>query len=307
LKKNLIKHVGFGVITALSLVSFGFSVDAGSSVYTPEPGKPVHYNWGWESPGSGVPADHFTSDFNQSGNYHGGDYFLQTFADDGVKVEADGKTLINRWVDYNGKVDRALWLGIKSGKHTVKTRYLENVANAAVFSDVVPFDSWLAYYYPNDQLSGMPTAAKVIVPNGSLKELAEDFGYGSPAEGISADHFSARYTTAKRITAGTYILRAKADDGIRVFIDGKLAVNGWSNGGYRENAIKLQISDRQTAKTGEQNVHWIEVQYYDSVAVGKLEVSLEPFSQTYVNSWIGEILQTRVLVERLLSLVEKTL
>jgi beta-N-acetylglucosaminidase len=258
-------------------------------------GKTVRQNWGWGSPGNGAGADYFMADYDQSGSYLAGDYFLQAFADDGVKVEVDGKTLINRWSDYTGKLDRSLCLGVKSGKHTVKTHYLEKTGNAAVYSDVVPLDSWLAYYYPNDQVSGMPTAAKVIPPKGTLKKLYQNFGTNSPAAGIAADHFSARYTTAKRISAGTYVLRAKADDGIRVYVDGKLVVNSWKSAGYRENAVKLNIADRNVSNANEKNAHWIQVDYFDSTSAAKLDVSLEPFQQEYVNSWVGEVFPNKNL------------
>ncbi|PLR90780.1 PA14 domain-containing protein [Bacillus sp. T33-2] len=278
----------------------GFSLGAGNSVkaesvYYPDAGKPVHYNWGWGSPGNGVPADNFTATFDQSGNYSSGDYFIQTFADDGVKVEADGHMLINRWSDYTGQPERALWLGVNGGPHTVKTHYLEKVANAAVFSDIVPFDSWLAYYYPNESLAGVPATAKVISPSGDFKNLYEDFGGAAPADGIPADHFSAKYVSAKRIPAGEYILRAKADDGIRVYVDGKLQIDRWTSSAFREDSIKINIADRADAKTGEKDIHWIEVEYFDSVAAGKVEFFLEQFSKATENAWVGEVFPSKDL------------
>lgn len=152
--KKLIVKYGVGAIAAFTLagITYGSSIHAQASVFIPDSGKPVHYNLGWGSHGSGVSPDNFTAIFNQSGDYSSGDYFLQTFADDGVKVEVDGTTLINRWGDYKGKVNRALWLNVTGGHHTVKTHYLENVASAAIYSDIVPFDSWVAYYYSNNPL-----------------------------------------------------------------------------------------------------------------------------------------------------------
>jgi beta-N-acetylglucosaminidase len=281
---NLIRRCGVGLFAALITTGIGQSVQADSAVFKPEAGKPVHYNWGWGSPQKGVPADRFTAIFDQSTTFRAGDYFIQTFADDGVKVEVDGKFPINRWSDYTGKVDRALWIGIKEGQHTVKTHYYENVASAAVFSDVVPLGSWLAYYYPNPNVSGMPVAAKVMG-----ERLYEDFGNKGPAVGVSADNFSAKYSTAKRITEGEYIFRARADDGIRVYLDGKLVIDRWTGGAFREDAIKLSVADRQDAKPGEENIHWIEVEYFDSASVGKVEFFMEPFKEATANEWVGEI------------------
>ncbi|WP_174728994.1 PA14 domain-containing protein [Mesobacillus harenae] len=249
-------------------------------------GGEVHYNWGAGSPGAGVPADYFQAEFDQTQHYGAGDYFIQTLADDGIKVEVDGKWLINRWGNSGGAINRSLWTDVTEGEHRIKTHYYESTGNAAVFSDVVQLDSWLAYYYPNSGLKGVPVAARTLAPVGESKNLLEDFGLGSPGKGVPADHFSARYTTAKRIPAGEYILRAKADDGIRVYVDGKLVLNRWSDSAFREDAIKISLSDRQEAHEREKDVHWIEVQYYDSLGKGKVEFYLQPFNNE--GTWIGE-------------------
>ncbi|PLR83136.1 hypothetical protein CU635_09640, partial [Bacillus canaveralius] len=257
--------------------------------FSEKTGKSVFYNWGSGSPRSGIPSDFFSAIFDQSNSFSAGDYFIQALADDGVKVEVDGNMLIDRWSHYTGKADRTLWLGVTEGQHTVKTHYLENVFGAAILSDIVPLDSWLAYYYPNKELSGMPAASKIISPTGSLKTLYQDFGTGSPAPGVGSDNFSAKYTTAKRVTAGEYILRAKADDGIRVYVDGKLYVDRWTNSGFREDSIKINIADRPGVPEGEKDIHWIDVEYYDLAAEGKVEVGLEPFHEAVKDQWVGEI------------------
>jgi beta-N-acetylglucosaminidase len=291
-KKFISNRIGYsiagGVILALLTTSHASAVES-KPLYEPSPSKYVAYNWGFGSPASNFPVDGFEAKFNQSGYYSGGDYFVQAFADDGVMVTADGNKLIDRWGSNTGKTDRALWLGVQSGNHTVTTDYREGSYSAAVFSHALPLDTWLAYYYPNRNLSGMPTAAKVISPLGDFKKLYQDFGNGSPASGIPSDQFSARYTTAKRITAGEYILRGRADDGIRVYVDGKLVVDEWNNGSFRESAVKLSISDRSGVPDNEKNIHWIEVEYYDSAYSGKVDFFLEPFANSYNNTWVGEI------------------
>lgn len=248
-------------------------------------GKEVRYNWGWGSPIPGIPTDYFTGVFDQSGSYESGDYFIQTFADDGVKVEVNGENLIDRWTDYTGGMERALWLGVSGGNQTVKTHYIENVASAGVYSDIVPLQSWLAYYYPNTKLSGLPVASKVITPSGNSGALSEYFT-GSPASGVGDDYFSARYTTARRIAAGDYILRVKVDDGVRVYVDGNLVLDRWGKLG--EEAIKLSIADHVNASSGEKDIHWIEVEYREEVSVGYINVTLEPFEKEIQSSWVAE-------------------
>jgi beta-N-acetylglucosaminidase/single-stranded DNA-binding protein len=295
LNHNLIRRLGIGIVVVNLTAGMALTAKAENLVFSPPPGQSVHYNWGTGSPGIGFPADHFTALFDQSGNYKSGDYFVQTLADDGVQVEADGQMLIDRWTDSAGIIDRALWLGVKEGQHTVKTHYYENTGEAAVFSDVLPFDSWLAYYYPNETLSGIPTAAKVLQPQGSLNKLSEDNGLGSPAKGVPVDHFSARYVTAKRITAGDYILRAKADDGVRVYVDGKLVLDRWGPGTFQEDATKIQIADNKNAKQGEKDVHWVQVEYLEISGASKVEAFIEPFQSAIDNSWVGEFYSNMTL------------
>ncbi|MEH7010050.1 PA14 domain-containing protein [Neobacillus niacini] len=273
-----------------AFLAAGIKVDAQESVFIPTPGQPVHYNWGSGSPSPGLPADKFTATFDQSQFYVSGDYFIQARADDGVKVEVDNQFLIDRWSNSPVLVtDRALWTGVQGGQHTVKTHYYEDGGNASVFSDVVPFDSWLAYYYPNESMSGAPTAAKVIEPVGELKKLSENNGSGTPIKGINSDHFSASYTSAKRIPAGEYILRAKADDGVRVYVDGKLVLDRWTPAPIlTENAVKIQVSDRADAKAGEKDVHWVEVEYYEGTGNSQVDFSLEPFQKAIEDTWVAE-------------------
>lgn len=253
--------------------------------------RQINENWGSGSPNSLIARDQFTAMVDQSGSYSQGDYFIQTLADDGIRVEADGKWVINRWTPSSGAINKALWLGVNAGEHTVKTHYYEDSGNAVLFSNVVPFDSWLAYYYPNSYLQGTPTAGKIIQPSGDIKRLTQNHGLNSPAAGIPKDHFSAKYTTAKRLAAGDYILRVRADDGVRVYLDGQLVVNNWkANDGKTEDAIKISVKDRVNVPVSEKDIHWIEVEYYDGSGNSFLDVFVEPY-QTAIGStgWIGEV------------------
>ncbi|MEC1525885.1 PA14 domain-containing protein [Neobacillus niacini] len=284
---NLKWRFGAGLLTVM--LPLGVSVHAEENIYAPQSGKPVHYNWGFGSPAKGYPADHFSALFDQSKNYSSGDYFIQTLADDRVRLEADGKWIIDRWSDSAGNIDRALWLGVTEGYHSVKTHYYENTGGAALYSDVLPFNTWIAYYYPNTTLSGVPKAAKVIQPIGKFNKLYEYHGVGAPVNGFQADNYSERYSTAKRVPAGEYIIRAKADDGVRIYIDGKLVLDRWTPGTFKEDAKKVEIADHANANPGEQNVHWIDVEYYDGGHNSGIDFFLEPYETAFDDTWFGEV------------------
>src|SRR5690606_3228897 len=72
---------------------------------------------------------------------------------------------------------------------------------------------WNAEYYNNPNLQGSPAVRR------QDQAIAFDWGHGSPASGINADNFSARWGTDVYLPAGTYRFFALADDEVRVIVD----------------------------------------------------------------------------------------
>lgn len=82
---------------------------------------------------------------------------------------------------------------------------------------------WAAQYWANSTLSGTPTVEKC--------EDAVNFVWwtGSPDAAIPADSFSARWTKTVSFGAGTYQFTTVSDDGIRVWVDGVLIIDNWTD------------------------------------------------------------------------------
>ncbi len=81
--------------------------------------------------------------------------------------------------------------------------------------------SWRAEYFNNTSLSGSP----VLVRAESAIDF--DWGWGSPAPEVPADYFSARWTRTLDLPAGHYIFTAIVDDGVRLWVDGRLLLDRW--------------------------------------------------------------------------------
>jgi RHS repeat-associated protein len=89
-------------------------------------------------------------------------------------------------------------------------------------------DRWRGEYYNNNNLSGSP----VMVRNDSAPGsdfLNRDFGGGSPSAtcGLGVDNFSARWARTVNFSPGLYRFTATADDGVRLYVDGKLRIDKW--------------------------------------------------------------------------------
>ncbi|HEX8292082.1 MAG TPA: glycoside hydrolase family 3 C-terminal domain-containing protein [Pyrinomonadaceae bacterium] len=80
-----------------------------------------------------------------------------------------------------------------------------------------------AEFFANRKLEGAPVLTR------DEKAVDFDWGMNGPAPGVSADDFSARWT-GKLVpnVSGKYRLGATADDGLRVYLDGKLIVEDWT-------------------------------------------------------------------------------
>ena len=51
-----------------------------------------------------------------------------------------------------------------------------------------------------------------------------------PGLGVNVDNFSARWTGQFPFTGGTYTFSSTTDDGVRVYVDGSLLIDGWHDG-----------------------------------------------------------------------------
>lgn len=98
-------------------------------------------------------------------------------------------------------------------------------------------DAWLGSYWNNDSLAGPPVLVRW--------DPAIDFYWKglSPDTSIPVDHFSARWTRTVNFNAGTYEFRATMDDGMRVWVDGKLIINDWNEGKERTDVAQVQLSN----------------------------------------------------------------
>jgi beta-glucosidase len=91
-------------------------------------------------------------------------------------------------------------------------------------------------YFKNMTLSGPPALVRID------KQVNFEWAMGSPDSTIPPDRFSARWT-GKLLPAvsGTYRVGASTDDGLRLYIDGKVLIDSWFDRGATLDAVTLKL------------------------------------------------------------------
>ena len=114
-----------------------------------------------------------------------------------------------------------------------------------------PLGQFLAEYYNNVTLSGTPlfTACE--------PSINYDWNHGAPGNGVGPDNFSVRWTGRFNFSAGSYTFAALASDGIRVWLDGGLIIDGWLPQVARDPTV---YQATPTLTTGQ---HDVRVEYFD--------------------------------------------
>ena len=110
----------------------------------------------------------------------------------------------------------------------------------------------------------------------TIGNLNLNWGVGSPAAGISADNFSARFERGIQVTPGFYRFTADADDGVRVWLDGQLIIDEWHGADNRVYSVSRVLTGN----------HKLRVEYYEASGSASLRFSYEVVDST--RQWDAE-------------------
>ncbi len=104
------------------------------------------------------------------------------------------------------------------------------------------------------------------------------YGYGGPSQvvddaavkaaGFGGDYFGMIATTSLPLKAGTWRIRTRSDDGIRVIVDGATVLEDWTHHGPTPRDAELKIDADRTVT--------ITVEHFEIFGYSTLEFSIEP-------------------------------
>jgi hypothetical protein len=223
-------------------------------------GEPAHtraenqlaFNWGTGAPAPELPVDGFSARWTRTFATDSGLYRFAAIADDGLRVWVDNQLLIDEWHDATNRtysVEKAL----AAGTHTLKVEYYENFGDARLqfwWESAAAFPQWRGQYYANRDLSGGPLMVR------EEPVLSFYWGEGAPVADLPADGFSARWTRTLTLDAGAYRFYARADDGVRLFLDDAALIDEW-----KDTANRTFVVDRAVSSGS----HTLRVEYYENL------------------------------------------
>jgi len=220
----------------------------------------ISFDWGSGSPGSGVPADNFSARWSRSLTFSAGNYRFYTRVDDGVRLWIDGNLVIDEWHD-SAVTTYSADVTLTQGVHHIRMEYYEGAGGAVAqlaWERLESYPDWKAEYYDNRKLEGDP----VLVRNET--EIDHNWGSNSPGSAVPADNFSARWTRRVDFKDGTYLVRVRVDDGVRVWVDDTRVIDSWQDGSPRVIEVKQRISEGK---------HRVRVEYYERHGGALIQVS----------------------------------
>ena len=186
----------------------------------------INFDWGGGSPAPQIPPDNFSVRWTRSLQFDAGRYRFTTTTDDGVRLYLDGQLIIDKWRVQSAATYSAE-RNLSAGQHSLRMEYFEAAGNAVARLSWTRIDGpppqglWRGEYFANPGLSGPPA----LVRDDSAINF--NWGGGSPAPQIPSDNFSVRWTRTANFGGGRYRFKTTTDDGVRLYVDGRLVINRW--------------------------------------------------------------------------------
>jgi murein DD-endopeptidase MepM/ murein hydrolase activator NlpD/lipopolysaccharide export system protein LptA len=234
----------------------------------------VNFDWGNGSPDGSIGADTFSVRWRGKVlPQYSETYTFYTVSDDGVRLWVNGQLLIDNWTDHGttensgtinltagslydiqmefyenggGAIAKLLWASPSQGKETVPQARLYPLSSSPSGNGT----GLKGEYYDNQDFTNFKLARTDSTVN-------FDWGGGSPDGSMGADQFSVRWTGfVQPRYSESYTFYTASDDGIRLWVNGQLLVDNWTDHGYTENNGTIVLSAGQ--------LYDIRVDYYEN-------------------------------------------
>ncbi|MDZ4767589.1 MAG: PA14 domain-containing protein [Chloroflexota bacterium] len=210
----------------------------------------IAFNWGNGSPDPTIPSDNFSVRWATDVALGAGTYRFYAQADDNIKITFNfGFQPVIDTFAQSDRVNQLVTGDVTvpaNGTYHIQIDYREltsvgfayvtfaNLATNPNFpgfaitapptqSSTLPVGggAWTAQYYGNNSLQGDPAAIFTEA------QVSHNWGATAPLVNIAPDNFSVRWSSVQNLSGGAYSLNVRADDGVRVYVNGVLTIDEW--------------------------------------------------------------------------------
>lgn len=157
-----------------------------------------------------------------------------------------------------------------------KVNCYDDITSSLYADSVGSKRGFTARYFSNMELAGAPTVTT------TENCIWHDWGMGKAQPELPADHFSASWTSYYTAADdGELQINLGADDGYRVFINGKLMMGDWSCHGYNEKSCLFDV------KAGKK--YQLRIEYYDNDQGASVKFRLTRFNEKKLNDMVKDV------------------
>lgn len=139
-------------------------------------------------------------------------------------------------------------------------------------------------YFNNQELKGQAATVRID------PQINFDWGRYNPTAEVGENNFSVRWTgKLTPLESGTYQLGATADDGVRLYLDGKLLIDAWTSNPTKTVTKEVNLEARS---------HDVRMEYYQTnrEAIAKLVWSSPHFVERQIEEAVNTVRQADVAI-----------
>ncbi len=215
----------------------------------------INFDWGFGTPDPArIQADNFSARWVRNIRFNSGVWRFTVSADDGFRLVVNNQVVLD-FYNFVGQQQRSIDLALGAGLHNIRLDYVEYTGRANVRlsftrignlpGDLVPptngaeFNNgpWYAEFFPNPNLSGAPARVNTYCC------LRFDWRGNPPIGGLPATFWSARFSQTRYFPAGVYQFVVRADDGVRLYVDGNRILDEWREQSARTFTAQATLSE----------------------------------------------------------------
>lgn len=235
----------------------------------------VDFTWGGGSPDILVSNDRFAATWNGTVTAPvDGSYLFHTISDDGLRLWVNNQLLIDRWSDHSATEDTGTITLVAGQSYAIRVDYDENGGDATCrllwtppgqTKVVIPATALTPVGGVGQGLTGTYYTSSPLITRVE-SALDVDWGKHSPDPSLQPDNFKARWTGfVTPLADDAYTFFARADDGVRLWIDGTLLIDQWKDQGATEYSATVTLTGGQP--------HAVRMDYYENAGSATARLS----------------------------------